>query len=133
MGVESPYDEAYCQKLGLSWEHSQYNYTRWNELASEMNRLYGADISDWWNRGDGSAVQVTGRSTYGYVTHSGLRAGNASGLDGQTLYTNFRGTNWAVGLASGSYKIEYVPGTMVNERLADHSALLPGHSALSYE
>lgn len=115
VGVESPYDETYCQKLGLSWEHSQYNYTRWNELASEMKRLYGADISDWWNRGDGSAVQVAGRSTYGYVTHSGLRAGNASGLDGQTLYTSFRGTNWTVGLASGSYKIEYVPGNMVNE------------------
>ena len=115
VGVASPYDEDYCAKLGLTWAHSKYNYTRWNELASELSRLYGADIGSYWSRGDTSALQVTERSTYGYVTHTGLRAGDSYGLDGQKLYTGFRGTNWTVGLASGSYKIEYVPGNKVTE------------------
>lgn len=115
VGVESPYDEEFCQKMGLTWEHSRYNYTRWEELSGELRRLYGADISAYQSRKDASALQVTGRSTYGYATHTGLRAGDLSGQDGQKLYTAFRGTNWTVGLASGSYKIEYIPGHMENE------------------
>ena len=115
VGVESPYDQSYCGKMGLSWEHSRYNYTRWNELSSELQRLYGADIGSDWSSQNAAALQVTQRSTYGYVTHTGLRVGNTDGLDGQKLYTGFRGTNWSTGLASGCYTIVYVPGNMVNE------------------
>lgn len=107
-GVASPYDQEIAEACGDRWErYPQYNYTRWEELTSGLQKLYGITVSR--DQGE-NALRVSRYSTYGYVPHDGLSVGGHSGLDGQKLYTGFYGTNWSVHLSSGSYRIDYIPG-----------------------
>lgn len=128
-GVASPYDEEMAKAFNDKWErYPTMNYTRWEELISEMNRIFGVDISGYRGSANAAnAIKVTKYSTYGYVPHDGLSVGGRTGLDGQLVYTKFKGTNWSVRLSSGSYKIDYIPGHTEYEGSAMGTVEEPWH------